>query len=218
MCVTRRKRIAYLGNRAIGPENADMRRLIGGFASLSICLCFAIAAPAATTVINFDTPNFVPLPYTESGLTFESIIPTASHLLGATGKLYASGSGGSSPYHIRASSATRFHLQSMEIHAQFQNWRLESSTGAVMTLASSGPPLPIHVDFSGTPGWSNIDSFDLIHDYGGDRRHILIDNIRVQFVPEPSAATLATVVLLSVIRRCDRRGLRSTVSTWAHAE
>jgi hypothetical protein len=144
------------------------------------------SASAATTTIGFETADSVPLPYAESGLTFSNVIATPVHLTAVTGGgLWASGSGGTAPYHIRAASGTPFRLASLDIEMQFHPWRLAASSGATLVLDGM-QPLPRHVELPATAEWSNLTYIDVIHDYAGDRRHLIVDNLVVEFVPEPA--------------------------------
>src|SRR3954451_10013385 len=118
----------------------------------------ALVAPLSTSAmtVDFAASGFIVLPYSENGLTF-STMPGTNSAYVANGHL---GSGTNfTPIHIRTTGIQPFDLMSINIGNFYRTWRIESSSGAVMPLLSTGT-----IDFSGQTGWSSIVYFDFIHD------------------------------------------------------
>jgi hypothetical protein len=148
------------------------------------------------TVIEFDAPTTLSLPYTEGGLTFSEVGPSFSARV-ILGDLRAIGS--FAQFHIRGSSAQPFDLLSVENVTILGPWRFVSSAGATQDVFGDEADLSSHqtFNFAGLPGWSNITHFDII--FAGTttppRRVIFVDRVTVATVPEPSFAIRATIAI-----------------------
>jgi hypothetical protein len=179
-----------------------MRYSLFGLISCPTIFVFAAVATASPT-ITFNSGSTINLPYTENGLVFEQF--GSSTVRVADDVLFFYGSDGGM-YHVRTSSPTPFDLLSIDVQSIINvfsstDWRIESPAGGVRTLV---PNVDLGtIDLTGTPGFTNISYFDIVHAYGGGRQALLVDNVVVRFVPEPSAFLLAWQ--LSVILMWRRR-------------
>jgi hypothetical protein len=136
-------------------------------------------------IVAFNGVATTNLPYSEAGLTFSNL-PGGDNLIvagGADGHLL--GGTNTLPIHVRVTGAERFNLSALDIEGISRTWRIESSSGAVFNVGATGT-----INFIGLTGWTNLTSFDIIHDPPQANGSIRVDNIVFTSVPEPSAVVL----------------------------
>ena len=97
---------------------------------------------------------------------------------------------------------TPFDLDTLDVESLGRAWRLESSSGAVFNVPSTGT-----INFAAQPGWQNISYFDIIHNPAEANGTIQVDNVAVTFVPEPAIAGAVAGLALSLLARRQRRRL-----------
>ena len=182
-----------------------MTRAHSRIAAIAIVLLSASSASAA--IVTFDGVATTSLPYSEAGLTFTNLPGTSAAIVagGANGDLVAGTNG--LPIHVRVTGSQQFNLTSLDIEDIFRTWRIQSSTGAVFNPTGIGT-----VNFTGMTGWTNLASFDLIHDPGEANGTIRVDNIAFAPVPEPPAAVLAALGVCGVVLGCRRLARRNQPS------
>src|SRR5688572_27999336 len=90
--------------------------------------------------VNFNVPSTVNLPYSESGLTFSAMPSTAAMVVASsfTGDGDLVGGTNSVPIHTHVTSAQPFDLVSLDVENIFRTWRIESSSGAIVTPTGTG--------------------------------------------------------------------------------
>jgi hypothetical protein len=150
----------------------------------------------SAAVVNFNGISFQNLPYTEAGLTFTNMPGTDPAVIagGADGHLVAGTNG--TPIHVRVTGSQPFDLVTLDIENMFRTWRIESSAGAVFHPTTAGT-----VDFTGLTGWTNLTSFDVVHNPTAANGTIRVDNVVFAFVPEPTAGSLIGLAIMLVSLR-----------------
>jgi hypothetical protein len=174
-------------------------------AAIAIVLLSVSCASAAT--VKFDGVATTSLPYSEAELTFTNLPGTSAAIVAGGVDGYLVGGTNGLPIHVRATGSQPFNLISLDIEDIFRTWRIQSSTGAVFNPTGTGM-----INFTGMIGWTNLKSFDLIHDPGEANGTIRVDNIVFAPVPEPSAAVLAALGAGGVMLRCRWRASRKEPS------
>jgi hypothetical protein len=135
-------------------------------------------------MIDFGTAN-ADLPYSEDGIIFSSVSGTAA-IRGSQGDFFLTMGGTLTPeLRIRGESTTPFNLQDLAIEGLNQAWRVETSAGGIMPIPATGT-----LDVSSQAGFTNITRFDFVNNGGVLNASLQVDDIRLAFVPEPSAQTL----------------------------
>lgn len=136
----------------------------------SIVALLVLAWPAEADFVEFNA-SFQSLPYSEAGLTFSTLPGTNSAVIGSGGMTSGTNF---TLIHIRATADRPFSLVSLTIPSFSRKWRIESSSGAVVALASTGV-----TSFAELSGWTNISYFDLVHNPAEANGGIRVD--RVEF-------------------------------------
>jgi len=135
--------------------------------------------------IDFGTENQT-LPYSEDGLTF--IDANGTSPVAVTGppddKALIAGTN-VTPIYVRVQGDLPFTLIALDIEGLFRAWELRSSKGDIYQVEEVGT-----FAFFLEPSWQEIDYFDIVHLPAQTNGTIHVDNIRVQYVPEPSALWL----------------------------
>lgn len=153
-------------------------------------LSLAGAAHATPVTIEFDGP-YDPLPFSEDGLTFTAL--SGRVYAGGTTDGYLAGGTNTIPIRVRVTGIANFDLLSLDVENYFRTWTIESSSGAVFDVLSEGT-----LDFESESGWRNLSYFEIVHDPGEPNGAIRIDNVSVQFVPEPSTAMCGLLAAISL--------------------
>jgi hypothetical protein len=167
------------------------------FVTAHVCLAaafvFLTPSSASAAIVTFDGVATSSLPYTEAGLTFTNLLGTSAAIVagGADGSLTAGTN--TLPIHVHVAGSQPFNLVSLDIENIFRTWKIQSSSGAIFSPTAAGT-----INFTGMTGWSNLTSFDLIHDPGEANGTIRVDNISFTSVPEPSAAVLVGLAVGSL--------------------
>ena len=159
---------------------------------------------ASAAVIDFNNVTTTSLPYTEESLTFTNTGQTNPVVIGGTDGYLTSGTN-TAPIRILATGTQPFDLESLAVEAIFRNWTIESSSGASFSPTATGT-----IDFTSLTGWTNITSFELIHDPGEANGTIRVDDINFTFVPEPTSGMLLISGLAVALMR--RRQLTTNCS------
>ncbi len=155
-----------------------------------------IAPFASAAVVDFNDISTTTLPYTEKGLTFTDIGGNNSIVAGGVDGHLTAGTN-IAPIRIRVTGVQPFDLESLVIENLFRSWSIQASTGATVTPISTGT-----LDFTGLTGWTNLSSFELIHDPGEANGTIRVDDITFTLVPEPATASLLLAgSMLGLVRR-----------------
>ena len=149
--------------------------------------------------VTFDGVGFQNLPYTEEGLTFTNLPGTEPAVIGGGADGHLVGGTNVTPIHVRVTGSQPFDLTSLDIENIFRTWRIESSAGAIFDPTGTGT-----VDFTSLTGWTNLTSFDVVHDPGEANGTIRIDNIVFTPVPEPSAVALLVLSSVCLLLRRQR--------------
>jgi hypothetical protein len=164
---------------------------------LAVALLWAAAHHATQAeVIDFGDGS-ADLPYVEDGITFtnEGDDGFFRFFIGGFGDGNLSAGTNDVPLHARASSPVPFDLVSLDIETIFRDWRIESSLGGLVMPSGTGT-----LDFTNESGFQGITSFDIILDPPDANGTITVDNIVVNFVPEPStfpAAAFGSMLVLA---------------------
>jgi hypothetical protein len=140
---------------------------------------------ASAEIVKFDGVATSSLPYTEAGLAFTNVPGNTPAIVAGGADGYLTAGTNFVPIHIHVAGDQPFNLASLDIEELFRNWRIESSTGAIVHPSGTGT-----LDFSSLPGWSNLTAFDIVHDPAESNGAIRVDNIVFSRVPEPSVATV----------------------------
>lgn len=168
-----------------------------------LILVTVAASTASAAIVTFNGVATTSLPYTEAGLTFTNLPGTSPMIVagGADGDLQGGTNG--TPIHVHVAGSQAFNLVSLDIESIFRTWRIQSSTGTIFNPTTTGT-----INFTGLTGWTNLTSFDLIHDPGEANGTLTVDNIAFTLVPEPSAIMLAVLAVIGVSFKCRRRAVQ----------
>lgn len=155
--------------------------------TLAVLLSTFWAAQASATTIDFGT-TFQLLPYVEDDLTFTNLGTSLAIVSGGGGDGFLTAGTNFDPIRVRVASITPFDLVSFDIEAIFRSWRVETSLGGVLNVSG-----PATVDFAAQSGFQGITYFEIIHDPAEENGTIGVDNIVVNFVPEPGSWLLIVI-------------------------
>ncbi len=145
------------------------------------------SAPVAAEIIDFGS-SFQPLPYVEDGLTFANLGTSPAIVASGGGDAYLTAGTNTDPIRVRATAAAPFDLVSFDINSIFQTWRVETSLGAVLNVTG-----PATVDFTSQSGFQGITYFEIIHDPAEANGTISVDNVVINYVPEPDSWWLVLI-------------------------
>ena len=160
----------------------------------------APARAAHAVVVDFGS-TMQQLPYAEDGLSFTKVLPNSPmSVTGFAPDMALIAGTNFTPIHVRAAGVTPFDLDTLDVESLGRAWRLESSSGAVFNVPSTGT-----INFAAQPGWQNISYFDIIHNPAEANGTIQVDNVAVTFVPEPAIAGAVAGLALSLLARRQRR-------------
>jgi len=164
------------------------------------------AEPVTLDFDNLSVPQLV-TPYSENGFTVSVLSygnGGGAGICGGGGDGALCGGTNTVPLRFRITGETAFDLLSLDVEAGFRNWRIESSSGAIVSFTPNiSLETPGTIDFDALPGWRGLSYFEIVHDPGEANGYINVDNIRLSPVPEPS--TLALVTALAAIATNLRR-------------
>ena len=139
-----------------------------------------LAGPTQAEVIDFGTEDHL-LPYSEDGLTF--IDANGTSPVAVTGppedKALVAGTN-VIPIYVRVNGQVPFTLIALDIEGLFRDWELRSSKGAIYDVEDTGT-----FAFLLDPAWQDIEYFDIVHFPAQPNGTIRVDNIIVEYVPEP---------------------------------
>jgi len=160
----------------------------------------SLASAAHAVVIEFGS-TIQNLPYAEDGLSFTKVLANSPMSVTGFGTDMALIAGTNfTPIHVRATGVTPFNLDTLDVEGLARPWRLESSSGAVFNIPSTGT-----INLAAQPGWQSINYFDIIHNPAEPNGTITVDNVAVTFVPEPTFAGAATGLVLALLAWRRRR-------------
>ncbi|MGD9635450.1 MAG: hypothetical protein AB7G28_26065 [Pirellulales bacterium] len=171
------------------------------------------AAAAEPVTLDFDnlSRGLIAIPYTEDGFTVTA--PSRGNGAGicrGSDDGYLCGGTNTIPIRFRITGETPFDLVSLDVEQVFRSWRIEASSGAILSLGSqTGTQSPGTIDFEALPGWRGLSYFEIVHDPGQANGFINADNISLLPVPEPSTLALATA-LATITTNCRRQRNRPT--------
>ncbi len=163
-----------------------------------LACCVAFAWPTLTAgfeIIDFGIDQ-QRLPYSEDGLNFTDLLgdsPVAvagpagnSKLIAATFDL---------PIYVRVEATVPFQLVAFDVDGLFRSWELRSSNGDVFEIGSLGT-IPMLFE----PGWQELQYFDIVHLPAEPNGTIWLDNIVVEYLPEPNSWVLWMVGVVMLRR------------------
>ncbi|MEM6756286.1 MAG: PEP-CTERM sorting domain-containing protein [Planctomycetota bacterium] len=168
---------------------------------------------ASAAVVDFNGVSTTNLPYTEENLTFTNTGDTNPVVIGGADGYLTSGTNVAA-IRILVTGSQPFDLESLSFESLTRTWTIESSSGG--SLSPAGPGI---FDFTSLSGWTNISSFELIHDPGEANGSIRLDDITFTIVPEPTSGVL--LLAGSVIALVGRRQLtnqRLQLTACAHGQ
>jgi len=182
-------------------------------------LLFAILGhPLLTPTVNAATVDFgtVPtnLPYIQSGMVFTNQGPSLAVISGAGSDMALVAGTNVDPVNVRAQLVApgTFSLTSIDIEQFFRTWTIQSSSGASVTVSSTGT-----IDFTGLSGWQGISSFNVIHSPAEANGSIQLDNVVFGPVPEPATVILILIGGAIYLARMSVDFLGRHRITWANA-
>jgi hypothetical protein len=166
---------------------------------LGLCLLAPHGAARAET-IDFGTA-FQSLPYSEDGVTFTNLGTSLATVGGFGAERSLAAGTNDQPIRVRATSPVPFDLVSLDFEQVFQTIRIESSLGGLVSVTFS----PGTINFASVTGFQGINYFEIIHDPPQANGGSNVDNIVINFVPEPGALALLAIggiaLLLGAVHR-----------------